>query len=161
MLRNRLAGLWRLLTLLVVSLWLGGMLTLFICVMALFTRDRATANVAAPILFDAFDLYQRVLAVAGVVLSALLAWTRPRLATFIVPGVLLLCAGGAAAMSFYVMPEMRDHLSENMQRASQFNAMHGLSEQIYTAIAILLLIPFFILSLISTRRAVSSAASGA
>ena len=152
MMRNGLAALWRVMTLLVVALWLGGMLTLFISVMALFGRDRATAHVAAPILFDAFDLYQRGLAVAGVVFAGLLLWSRPRLATWATFGALLLCAAGAATVTFYVMPAMRAQLAENIARTDRFNAMHGLSEQLYTAMAVLLLVPFLILSLISTAK---------
>ena len=150
--RNGLAALWRVATLLVVSLWLGGMMTLFISVMALFGRDRATAHVAAPILFDAFDLYQRALAIAGVIVGGLLLWSRPRLATAVTFGILLLCAGGAAAVAFYVMPEMRAHLADNIVRNDRFNAMHGSSEQLYTAMAVLLVVPFVILSLITAGK---------
>ena len=44
------------------SLWLGGLVTLFVCVVMLFKTDRAIATQAAPHLFLAFERYQLIVA---------------------------------------------------------------------------------------------------
>ena len=61
-----------LLVMLAWALWFGGLMTLFVMVSHLFAADRATAVVAAPRLFVAFERYQLV--VAAVALIATVAW---------------------------------------------------------------------------------------
>ena len=62
-----------LLVMLAWGLWFGGLITLFLMVSHLFSADRATAVVAAPRMFLAFERYQII--VAAVALVATVAWS--------------------------------------------------------------------------------------
>ena len=60
-----------LVVLLVWGLWFGGLVTLFLMVTHLFSSDRATAVVAAPKMFFAFERYQMLLAAVALIAAAL------------------------------------------------------------------------------------------
>jgi hypothetical protein len=127
------------LTLLTWALWLGGMVTLFICVMALFHTERASAIVAAPHMFLIFERYQLVL--AAIALSSTFAWrftTRlpPLVALFV---LLTLAALGAVATPMYVTKKMGELRAENKVSSPEFQQLHRKATWIYRAQAVLLL----------------------
>lgn len=133
--------------LLTLALWLGGLVTLFIFVQALFSHDRSTAVVAAPALFDVFDLYQRGLGVVAVLLAILTVWRRGGAAAWLVFAVVLLSAAFAATIAFYVMPELRALMADNLADHDRFRAMHGLSMQLYVGETLLVLAGFVVMSM--------------
>src|SRR5437868_4635908 len=60
------------LTMLAWALWLGGLITLFLCVITLFHHNRSSAIDAAPVLFVNFERYQLILAALG--LTCTVTW---------------------------------------------------------------------------------------
>ena len=56
------------------GLWLGGLVTLVLFVSVMFTRARAVAADAAPVLFNAFERYQLVLAAGTLLALTLWRW---------------------------------------------------------------------------------------
>ena len=132
---------------LVAALWLGGLVALFVSVQALFSHDRELAKAAAPVLFDVFDLYQRGLAVAGVVVALVLLATRPTRSAVVAAVLLAACAVPAAVVAFSVMPKMNALLAGGAGTSPAFMRLHGLSMVLYLAetvvlLAVVLLLPW-------------------
>jgi len=57
------------LTLVAWALWLGGLITLFLCVGTMFSHNRSLAADMAPQLFVNFERYQLILAAAALTFS--------------------------------------------------------------------------------------------
>ena len=121
------------------ALWLGGLVSLFVSVQTLFSHDRDLALVAAPVLFDVFDLYQRGLAVAGMVAVVGVLLTRPNRAAVISAFLLMANVVPAAVVAFYVMPKMSGLLASNAGSSPDFKWLHGLSMMLYCGETLLLL----------------------
>ena len=122
-----------LLSRLTVALWLGGLISLFLFVQSLFAADRAVAVVAAPVLFDAFGVYQLALGGLGVlVAAAAVAVDRAsRRRWAVVNGLLGVALLGAGVMSAVVQPAMsRAHAAGD---AATFGRLHGASMVVYLA----------------------------
>jgi hypothetical protein len=132
---------------LVLALWLGGMVALFVFIQALFQHDRATAQAAGPVLFHVFDVYQRLLAGAGVVLALVLTWRGAGWTRWLVLLLTLVAAAGAAVMAVYVMPETLRLTELGETGSARFKALHGQSMMIYTAEAAALLAGLVLLSI--------------
>jgi hypothetical protein len=120
------------------TLWLGGLLALFIFVQSLFNADRAVAVQAAPILFRVFELYQ--LGLAGVALISLIGWrllvcSRPK--RWMLALVLLAVALSVAEMVL-VSSRMRAILAGGQTSGAEFRKLHGYSMMIYSTETILL-----------------------
>ncbi len=147
MFKRLLPGATRLLLLVVLALWLGGLICLFISVSALFVHDRSTANVAAPVLFHVFDIYQRFLAGGSLALAVLLLWLRPGFGAWASFACTAVASLLAATIALYVMPELESLLRENIADKARFDAMHNLSEQVYTAAALLVFAAFLSVAL--------------
>ena len=124
---------------LVAALWLGGLVSLFVSVQTLFSHDRDLALVAAPVLFDVFDLYQRGLAVAGLVAVLGVLLTRPNRSAVAGSILLALNVVPAAVVAFYVMPKMSGLLASNSGSSPDFKWLHGLSMLLYCGETLLLL----------------------
>src|SRR5262247_3889665 len=89
------------------TLWLGGIVALFIFVQGLFSTDRVVAVQAAPILFAVFEVYQLILfAVAAL---ALAAWrmVAPARAVSWVLSLVIIAGAAAVAHRGVVSPRMR------------------------------------------------------
>lgn len=136
--------------LLVLALWLGGMVALFVFIQALFEHDRATAQAAGPVLFHVFDVYQRILAGAGVVLAILVAWRGAGWARWAVLLLTLVAAAGALVMAVHVMPETLRLTQLGQTDSARFKELHGQSMMIYTAEAGALLAGLMLLAVMRT-----------
>jgi hypothetical protein len=136
--------------LLVLALWLGGMVALFVFIQALFEHDRPTAQAAGPVLFHVFDVYQRILAGAGVVLAVLVAWRGAGWSRWPVLGLVLLAAAGAGMMAVQVMPETLRLTELGQTEGARFKELHGQAMLIYTAEAAALLAGLMFLAVMRT-----------
>ena len=129
------------------GLWLGGLITLFICVITLFHHNRAMAVDAAPQLFVNFERYQLIL--AAVALTATVVWrviTKNLLLNLL---FLLLCLAslGAITSPLYFSKQMESLREEGKTSSPRFETLHHQSEWVYTTEATLLLIsglPLFV-----------------
>jgi len=142
------------LTLLTWALWLGGLITLFLCVITLFNHNRSLAVDAAPQLFVNFERYQLIL--AAVALTCTVAWrimTKNLLLNLL---FLLLCLSslGASACALYFSKQMESLREQGKTNSPKFETLHHQSEWVYTTEATLLLISGFPL-FIALRRPVA------
>jgi len=133
----------------VVSLWLGGIVFLFVGVSALFRAfPRPASDVApqaAPALFYVWERYQLVL--AAVALVGAFAWyVLSRAKRLIVLFLLLaLAAAGGVVSTTLITPRM-DRLREAGQsNTPRFRALHARSMQCYIGQASLLLVAALVL----------------
>ena|SRR5258705_11548216 len=127
------------------SLWLGGLITLFISVTTLFRRDHALAQQAAPHLFLVFEQYQLIL--AAVALTSTFAWrlsSRIMLLNMMFL-MLALAALGAVASPMYFTKRMESLREQGRTNSPEFRKLHGQSMGVYTGEAVLLLIGGLIL----------------
>ena len=129
------------------ALWLGGLITLFLCVITLFTHNRSLAVDVAPQLFVNFERYQLI--VAAVALTTTVLW-RVLSKNLMVNWIfLLLCLSslGAITSPLYFSKQMEMLRQEGKTNSPTFEALHRQSEWVYTSEAVLLLIcgiPLFI-----------------
>lgn len=127
-------------TTLVWGLWFGGLVCLFIAVQTLFAVDRSVAVAAAPMIFQAFERYQLLLAAAALVgavgwrLNARSAWVT---AIFALLG---LAAIGAAIGPLAVSAPMQELAAQGRSGSAQFMRLHGWSMLLYMMQTILLLL---------------------
>jgi hypothetical protein len=122
------------------SLWLGGMIGLFLFVQVLFKSDRAIAVEAAPRMFLAFQTFQLI--VAAVALISVTAWrltVRRRVITGIF-AMFTLAAIGAVLLSLLIMPPMEKLRREGNSGSPEFRQLHGRSMALFTAEALALLV---------------------
>jgi hypothetical protein len=125
------------------SLWFGGLICLFLLIMALFAKSRAIAPEAAPHLFLAFERYQLVL--AAIALTSTFAWRMTiRLSALHALFILLaLAAFGAAVNPLYLTSKMEALRSEGKQSSPEFKQLHRHATRVYVAQAVLLFIGAF------------------
>ncbi|HEV8377738.1 MAG TPA: DUF4149 domain-containing protein [Tepidisphaeraceae bacterium] len=119
-------------TLLAWALWLGGLVTLFICVITLFHHDRSLAANVAPKLFVNFERYQLIL--AAVVLTTTVVWRIVTKNVLINWVFLLLCLAslGAIASPLYFSRQMEALREQGKTGSLQFQSLHKQSEWVYT-----------------------------
>lgn len=144
--------LWRILSILILALWLGGIVWLMAGVQAMFNADRQVAVRAAPILFVTFDRYQLILAPLAL-LAALLHWRslRSRAAAFL--AILATVALMFALTSSLVITPRIDALRLAGQGGSaQFKSLHALSMLCLTVEAGLLALWLLVVSAFADRR---------
>jgi hypothetical protein len=135
------------LTLLAWALWLGGLITLFICVITLFHHNRSLAADSAPVLFVNFERYQLIL--AALALTCTVVWrimTKNLLLNLL---FLLFCLAslGAIASPLYFSKQMEILREEGKTNSQRFDTLHRQSEWVYTSEATLLVIsgiPLFV-----------------
>jgi hypothetical protein len=128
---------------LVLALWLGGIVFLFIAVSTLFRAfPRPASDVApqaAPALFHVWERYQLVLAAValiGVFTWYVIARTKRLVVLFL---LLALAAAGGVVSTTLITPRI-DRMREAGQSGTpRFSALHGRSMQCYVAQAALLL----------------------
>jgi hypothetical protein len=130
-------------TLLAWALWLGGLITLFLCVITLFRHNRAMAVDSAPLLFVNFERYQLIL--AAVALTCCVAWriTTKNLLLNLLFLLLCLSSLGAIASPLYFSKQMEVLREEGKTTSPRFETLHQQSEWVYTTEATLLLISGF------------------
>jgi hypothetical protein len=124
------------------ALWLGGLITLFILVQAVFKAvpDRALAGQSTSAMFVIFGQYQLFIAAAALV-GAFLGYIATRRNIFVVAFALYgLAALGAAFLRMHVIPRMEGLRLSGANTSPAFKKLHGQSIMIFTAMAALLLI---------------------
>lgn len=122
---------------LMVALWLGGLIALFIFVSILFKNDRATAVLAAPQMFHVFDRYQLVL--AGLAIVCAIGWhvlsgARIKL---VMLGFLIAATGLAVVEMTYVAPRLNGSRAVD---AETFQRFHTISRWVYQGVAACVLV---------------------
>jgi hypothetical protein len=129
---------------LVLSLWLGGIVFLFIGVSTLFRAfPRPASDVApqaAPALFHVWERYQLVL--AAVALLSVFAWyvivrTKPLIVLFL---LLTLASATGIVSTILITPRIDQMREAGQSSTAEFRALHGRSMQCYIAQAALLLV---------------------
>ncbi len=128
------------LTLVAWSLWLGGLVTLFLCILTLFKHNHSLAAQSAPLLFVTFERYQLLL--AAIVLTSTVAWRFTTKNLLINLLFLLLCLSslGAIASPLYFTKQMEALRHQGDSSSPKFKTLHSQSMWVYTTQATLLLI---------------------
>jgi hypothetical protein len=127
------------------TLWLGGLVALFIFVQTLFAADRGIAAGAAPVLFRVFEFYQLGLLVVALVsltawrLLVCTAWKKWML------GLVLLAGAMAVVQTGFLSSRMRTIMTDpevagRADAAAQFRRLHSVSMILYSGSTILLAI---------------------
>ena len=128
------------------SLWLGGLVALFLFVSALFRNDRTVALSAAPILFKVFSNYQII--VGLIAINALIFW-RARVRSKSIGAIAILVIASLATAGFVaikVIPEMEViRLSGQSGTSPRFKMLHGVSMILYVVQMIALLLAAMLL----------------
>jgi hypothetical protein len=145
--KSSMSRLFAFLTLLAWALWLGGLITLFICVITLFHHNKSMAIDIAPRLFVNFERYQ--LGLAAVSLTVAVAWriTSKNLLVNWIFLLLCLSALGAIASPLYFSKQMEVLRVEGKTSSPKFQALHDQSTWVYETEAAMLLIaslPLFV-----------------
>ena len=121
------------------ALWFGGMISLFLFVMRLFGTSHEIGSGAAPILFNAFALYQLIVGMiacaAGTLLTLMTRRNVHAIATLLMLAAL---AGGLFIRSW--TGEMRRLDRSSMAGVARFQTLHHASTRVYSSMAVLLLI---------------------
>ena len=136
---------WSMLATLAWGLWFGGMAALFLFVSFLFINDRATAIVAAPKMFLAFERYQFIVATLAIVSAALWRLVDKRPAITVVFVLFALSAVGTIASAQFIRAPMEELRMQGESSGPQFQRLHKASERLYSAQAVLLLVAGIIL----------------
>jgi len=141
-----------LLTSIVWGLWFGGMIALFLFVSYLFVADRTTAVVAAPKMFQVFERYQLIVAAAALIASAGWRMLVPRAAISAIFTCCALCTVGVVLSATLIRPPMERLREQGESSGAQFQRLHRISERVYSAQAIVLLVGGIILHSALTPR---------
>ena len=136
---------WAILTTLAWGLWFGGMGTLFLLVSYLFVADRATAVVAAPRMFFAFERYQLGVAAVAILSAALWRLGAKRAVVTAIFVLFALTAVGTIVSATAIRPQMERLRLAGVSSGEEFQRLHKSSERLYSAQAVLLLIAGLVL----------------
>jgi hypothetical protein len=127
------------------SLWLGGLVLLFVVVQTLFaTEPRDTFIEVAPRIFLAFERYQLLL--AGLALLGTFGWrlANPSLGIGALFTLFAAATVGALASTLLITPRLEDLRLHDQLQSPQFARLHGISMCVYVAQVILLAIAGFV-----------------
>jgi len=123
------------------GLWFGGMGALFLFVSYLFVTDRKIAVLAAPRMFAVFETYQLIVAAAALVGAAAWRLLSPgRAAITFIFMMLALSAIGTIISALAIRPPLERLRIEGQTTSPQFERLHKLSERLYSAQAMALLV---------------------
>jgi hypothetical protein len=128
------------LTLLAWALWLGGLITLFLCVITLFSRNRSLAADAAPLLFVNFERYQLIIAALALTSTVIWRITSKQLLLNLLFLLFCLSSLGAITSPLYFSKQMEILREEGKTTSARFDTLHRQSEWVYTTEAALLMI---------------------
>jgi len=145
------------LTLLAWGLWMGGLITLFLCVITLFHHNRAAAIDAAPQLFVNFERYQLILAAVGLTTTVIWRVVSKNLLVNWIFLLLCLASLGAITSPLYFSKQMETLREEGKTGSQRFETLHRQSEWVYTGEAVLLLVAGLALFAALRRGNVSAA----
>lgn len=126
---------------LTIALWLGGLVTLFICLMSVFAYNRGIGAQVGPVLFSKFEPYQ--LGLAAISIGATILWRM--YARSKAKNALLACLLTAAAIAVVNYAMITPQIIEIWQNptddsAQRFQQLHSVSRYMYTATTILVLL---------------------
>ena len=142
-----------LLTTIAWGLWFGGMVGLFVFVSYLFVADRPTAVVAAPRMFAVFERYQLILAAAALIACAAWRMVDRRGVITALFAAFALAAVGVVLSATVIRPPMERLREQGESSGTEFHRLHKVSERVYSAQAVVLLIGGIILHYALTPRA--------
>ncbi len=139
------------------SLWLGGLVTIFIAVPTLFhtfAAARPVAGNAAAGIFHAFERYQLILAAVGLI--SLFAWrvTSGKQAAMLKTAcfaLMSLATVAAASSTLFITPRIDAMRLHGVTYGPDFGRLHGLSMSLYFSESLLLLITVLLLPSIIAR----------
>jgi hypothetical protein len=120
------------------ALWLGGLITLFLGVTALFSTNYDLARQAAPVLFRRFELYQLILAGSAVALGLVWHLTGRSSARLVIVLVFILTAVGSTVSHETITPRLDALEQAGQGRSDEFASLHGQSMLIYLTDAVAL-----------------------
>lgn len=130
------------------GLWLGGLVALILFVSTMFVKARAIAVDAAPVLFNAFERYQLVLAAVSLLTLVIWRWAgRSKTKTMAIAATLIATALAALQIG-YITPKIE--AARNTDRAV-FDRFHHLASTNYTVLSVFVLVAL-ILAITATRR---------
>jgi hypothetical protein len=144
-------ALFRILLSLSISLWLGGLVALFIFAQNLFAVfPRGTSNVAmqaAPQLFLVFERYQLVLATVALICASVLAYRIGGRVIVAMLVLVMLSTIPAVVSATLVTPKMEALRAQGLSADPHFKRLHGRSMMLYSAGTLLVagaaaLVPF-------------------
>jgi hypothetical protein len=128
-------------TLIIWSLWFGGIMGLFLSVQVLFHQtDRPIFLASAPKLFIAFERYQLFLAVAAVLLAFIRRLISPLSHLTALCILFSLATIGAIIEPTLITPRIEALRIQGATHTPEFLRLHGLSMCVYVTVAILLLV---------------------
>ena len=142
---------------LVWGLWFGGVMTLFVAVLAIFAAfpgQRENAGQAARHVFRVFNFYQLALAAAALLITFVWCiWRRGpmRFGLFLLFG---LATFDACFITMKIAPQIERLTQQGLAASPEFGRLHGFSMILYMAEAILLLIAGLFLPWLREKDAV-------
>jgi hypothetical protein len=122
----------RLVSVLAWGLWLGGLIALFLFVMALFKEDRPTALVAAPLMFARFERAQLFFAAVALLAVGGLRLLEPRAVHSLVFTFLAVATVALVISATLIRPKMERLRVAGESSGPQFRHMHGQSMGLYS-----------------------------
>jgi uncharacterized membrane-anchored protein len=136
------------LVILFTSLWLGGLVTLALLVMAVFISsglDRETAGRATSSMFVWFGKAQLIVATIALI-ATFLAYLQRRSGVIVALFTLLTIAAlGAVAFSMYIVPRLEELRIAGQAQSADFQTLHKQSERLMTAVIVVVLAATFML----------------
>ncbi len=127
---------------LTISLWLGGLVALFIFAQKLFAAfPRGTSNVAIqanPQLFLVFERYQLVLATISLICASVLAYRVGGRVIVAMLVLVMLSTIPAVVSATVVTPKMEELRLQGLSSDPHFRRLHGRSMMLYSASTLLL-----------------------
>ena len=142
---------------LIISLWLGGLVMMFIAVPTLFqtfAAARPVAGNAAAGIFHAFERYQLVLAAIGLIATfgwRLISGKRAAKLKTVAFTLLSLATVAAVSSTVFITPKIDAMRLHGETYGPTFGRLHGISMSLYFSESILLLIAAVLLPSIIAR----------
>jgi hypothetical protein len=130
------------------SLWLGGLIALFIAVTSLFgtfAADHTLAGVAASGIFWRFNRYQLVLAALALIGSFAWRVASGKTSVTVLFSCFALASFAAIIVAGIIIPRLESLRLEHLTQTPEFAKLHGISMLIYLAEVLCLLIGGLIL----------------
>jgi uncharacterized protein DUF4149 len=127
------------------SLWLGGLVLLFVIVQTLFNAEPHDIFIeVAPRIFLAFERYQLLL--AGLALLGTFGWrlANPSIGISAVFTLFAAATIGALSSTMFITPHLEDLRLHDQLSSPQFARLHGLSMLVYSAQVLLLTVAGFV-----------------
>lgn len=121
------------------ALWFGGMISLFIFVSRLFITDRDVATHAAPVLFQAFAIYQIIVGMIACACGTLLTMQMAKKSLAIGTAAMAISLGLSLILRMWTF-EMMTLNRSLVSDVARFQTLHHSTTNVYTTSAVLLLI---------------------